>query len=315
MLAAVALCPPLAATAQAWPAKPVRIVVPFPPGGNVDTTARIVATALQRDLGQTVIVENKPGAGGLIAGDLVAKAEPDGYTLFMAANGPLLYAPTIFNRPLYQWNRSFAPVGMVSLTPLLIHVHPSLPARTVPELIALAKARPDGLTMASPGAGTTNHLLSEMLQRRAGVRWLTVHYRGNAPALTDLLGGQVQFSVDQVSVAQGAVKDGRTRALGVIAPRRVPWLPDVPTLAEQGVEGVDGQTFTGLLAPAGTPPAVVERLSAALKVALADKEVMQRIDHAGAEPRWTSSLAFAEYLAKEESIWLPIIKAAGIKAE
>jgi len=315
MLAAVALCPPLAATAQAWPAKPVRIVVPYPPGGNVDTTARIVATALQRDLGQTVIVENKPGAGGLIAGDLVAKAEPDGYTLFMAANGPLLYAPTIFNRPLYQWNRSFAPVGMVSLTPLLIHVHPSLPARTVPELIALAKARPDGLTMASPGAGTTNHLLSEMLQRRAGVRWLTVHYRGNAPALTDLLGGQVQFSVDQVSVAQGAVKDGRTRALGVIAPRRVPWLPDVPTLAEQGVEGVDGQTFTGLLAPAGTPPAVVERLSAALKVALADKEVMQRIDHAGAEPRWTSSLAFAEYLAKEESIWLPIIKAAGIKAE
>lgn len=314
-LALVASMAAVPAAAQEWPAKPVKIVVPYPPGGNVDTAARIIATELQKSLGQPMVVENKAGAGGLIAGESVAKAEPDGYTLFMAANGPLLYSPTIYNRPIYDWKKNFAPISMVSLTPLLVQVHPSVPAKTVPELVALAKAKPNSVTMASPGAGTTNHLLSEMLQKVTGASWITVHYKGNAPATNDLLGGQVQFNIDQVSVAQPFIKEGRTRALAVIAPRRVPWLPDVPTLEEQGIKGVDGQTFTGLLAPAGTPPAVINKLSAALKDVLSSKSVADRFYQVGAQARWMSPQDFSAYLAKEEATWIPIIKSANIKAD
>lgn len=314
--AAAALAPaPALAQGQEWPAKPVRLVVPYPPGGNVDVAARIVAAEMQKSLKQTVLVENKAGAGGLLAGEFVAKAEPDGYTLFMTANGPLLFSPTIFNRPLYHWQKSFVPITSVTFTPLVLQVHPAVPAKTVPELIAMAKAKPDALTMASPGAGTTNHLLSEMLQRVTDAKWLTVHYKGNAPATNDLLSGQVQFNFDQVSVAQGFIKDGRTRALAVATPKRVQWLPDVPTLEEQGIKGVDGQTFTGLLAPAGTPPTVVARVSEAVRQALADPAIVARYTAAGSEARWMSPQDFAAYLQKEESTWLPIIKALNIKAE
>lgn len=303
------------ASAQEWPVKPVRMVVPYPPGGNVDTAARIVGTELGKLLGQPVVVENKPGAGGLIAGESVAKASADGYTLFMAANGPLLYSPTIFNRPLYHWNKSFVPISMVSLTPLLVQVHPSVPARTVPELVAMAKAKDSRVTMASPGAGTTNHLLSEMLQKVTGANWTTVHYKGNAPATTDLLSGQVQFNIDQVSVAQPFIKDGRTRALAVIAPKRVPWLPDVPTLGEQGIQGIEGQTFTGLLAPAGTPQPVIDKLGGALRTVLAREDVVKRFYEVGAQASWMSPQDFSSYLAKEEATWMPIIKSANIKAD
>lgn len=311
LLAAILAAP---AIAQEWPAKTVRLVVPYPPGGNVDGAARIVATELQKALKQSFIVENKAGAGGMLAGDLVAKSEPDGYTLFVAANGPLLYSPVIFNRPLYHWKKDFAPISTISLTPLVLQVHPSFAAKTAPELIALAKAKPDALTMASPGAGTTNHLLSEMLQRVTGTRWVTVHYKGNAPATQDLLAGQVQFNFDQVSVAQPFIKDGRTRALAVVAPARVRWLPDVPTLEEQGIKGVEGQTFTGLLAPAGTPAPVIAKLSAAMQEVLKDPAVVAKFYAAGADTRWMSPQDFTGYLQKEEDTWLPIIKAANITA-
>jgi len=312
LLAAVLALP---AVAQEWPSKPVHLVVPYPPGGNVDSAARIVADQLQQKLGQPVIVENKAGAGGMLAGDMVARSEPDGYTLFLAANGPLLYSPTIFNRPMYHWRKDFVPISMVSLTPLILEVNPSVPVKTAPELIAMAKAKPDALAMASPGAGTTNHLMSEMLQKVTGAKWLTVHYKGNAPALNDLLGGQVQFAFDQVSVAQPFVKEGRLRALAVVAPKRVPWLPDVPTLEEQGIKGVEGQTFTGLLAPANTPKAVIDKLGMAMKQVLENETVVKKFYAAGAEAHWSSPQDFTEYLQKEESTWLPIIKAANIKAE
>ncbi|MEJ7932423.1 tripartite tricarboxylate transporter substrate binding protein [Ramlibacter sp. AN1015] len=310
-LAAIAAAP---AFAQEYPSKPIRIVVPYPPGGNVDGAARIVAAELQKTLPQPIVVENKAGAGGMLAAELVAKADPDGYTLFMAANGPLLYSPTIYNRPLYHWKKDFVPISMVSLTPLLVQVHPSVPAKTVPDLVALAKAKPNTVTMASPGAGTTNHLMSEMLQKVTGAKWITAHYKGNAPATNDLLGGQVQFNIDQVSVAQPFIKDGRTRALAVVAPKRVPWLPDVPTLEEQGITGVEGQTFTGLLAPAGTPQPVIDKLSAALRTALASQSVKDRFYQAGAEARWMAPQEFSNYLAKEESTWMPIIRSANITA-
>jgi tripartite-type tricarboxylate transporter receptor subunit TctC len=313
MALATALAGPV--TAQDWPSKPVKLVLPYPPGGNVDNAARIVAAELEKELKQTVIVENKAGAGGMIAGEFVAKAEPDGYTLFVAANGPLLYSPTIFNRPLYHWKSSFAPISSISFTPLVLQVHPSVPAKTAAELIALAKAKPNSLNMASPGAGTTNHLLSEMLQRVSGAKWTTIHYKGNAPATNDLLGGQVQFNLDQVSVAQAFIKDGRTRALAVVAPKRVPWLPDVPTMAEQGIKGVEGLTFTGVLAPAGTPPTVIARLSAALRKVLEQTTVKAKFFAAGAEARWMAPRDFSSYLAKEEATWMPIIKSANITAQ
>ncbi|MEZ5646794.1 MAG: tripartite tricarboxylate transporter substrate binding protein [Burkholderiaceae bacterium] len=315
VLAAVGLTTATAAMAQSWPTKPIHVIVPYPPGGNVDTAARIVAAELNQALGQPVIVENKAGAGGMIAGDFVSKADADGYTLFMAANGPLLYSPTIFGRPLYHWKENFVPISRVTMTPLLVQAHPSVNARTVPELIALAKSQPNGITMASPGAGTTNHLLSEMLQKQTGASWTTVHYKGNAPAVQDVLGGRVQFSIDQVSVAQPFVKEGRTKALAVIAPKRVVWLPDVPTLEEQGIKGIEGQTFTGLLAPAATPVTVVDKLSSALRTILGKPEVVQRFQDGGTEASWLSPQDFSSYLAKEEATWIPIIKAANIKAQ
>lgn len=303
------------AWAQAWPTRPVRLVVPYPPGGNVDVAARVVAEELQKALGQPMVVDNRAGAGGLLAGEFVAKSEPDGHTLFVTANGPLLFSPTIFNRPVYHWKKDFQPVSTLTLTPLVLQVHPSVPARTVGELLELIRRKPDAMTMASPGAGTTNHLLSEQMQAVTGVKWTTVHYKGNAPATTDLLGGQVQFSFDQVSVAQRYVKEGRLRALAVVAPKRIAWLPDVPTLQEQGVQGIDGQTFTGILAPAGTPAPIVQRLSEALRKVLQDPAVVQKFHAGGSEARAMSPVEFAAYLSREEATWIPIIKAAGIKAD
>ena len=309
------LCGTLAQAQTDWPTKPVRLVVPYPPGGNVDGAARTIADDLQKALGQPVIVENRAGAGGLLAGEFVAKSAPDGYTLFVAANGPLLFAPTMFDRPLYHWQHSFIPITTISLTPLLLQVHPTVPVTTVQGLLDLARSKPDSLTMASPGAGTTNHLLSELMQQVTGVRWTTVQYKGNAPAINDLLGGQVQFAFDQVSVAQPFVKGGRLRALAVVSPQRVPWLPEVPTLLEQGIKGVDGQTFTGLLAPAGTPATVVNRLSEALQKILRDPAVVQKFYATGGLAQPMSPEEFRAYLAKEEATWMPIIKSANIRAQ
>jgi tripartite-type tricarboxylate transporter receptor subunit TctC len=186
---------------------------------------------------------------------------------------------------------------------------------TVQGLLDLARSKPDSLTMASPGAGTTNHLLSELMQQVTGVKWTTVQYKGNAPAINDLLGGQVQFAFDQVSVAQPFVKSGRLRALAVVSAQRVPWLPDVPTLLEQGIRGVDGQTFTGLLAPAGTPAPVVAKLSDAMQKILRDPAIVQKFFAAGGVARSMSPEEFSTYLAKEEATWMPIIKSGNIRAQ
>ncbi|MDX3984122.1 MAG: tripartite tricarboxylate transporter substrate binding protein [Achromobacter sp.] len=298
----------------AWPEKPVKIVVPYPPGGNVDVAARLIAPGLQAAFGQPFIVENKPGAGGMIAGEQVARSEPDGYTLFMAANGPLLFSPLIFKRDAYKWDRDFAPISSVSYTPLVLQVKPSVPAKTLAELLALAKKEPGKLNMASPGAGTTNHLVSELLQSLTGARWTTAQYKGNAPATTDLLGGQVDFNFDQISVALPYVKEGRLRALAVTTAKRVPSMPDVPTFAEAGVQGMEAATFTGLLAPKGTPPDVLKQLSEALTKILAQPTIIQRFDELGAEARGSTPEEFTRYLAAEDARWTPIIKRAGITA-
>jgi tripartite-type tricarboxylate transporter receptor subunit TctC len=303
------------AHAQKWPERPVKIVVPYPPGGNVDIAARAIAPGLQEAFGQPFIVENKPGAGGMIAGEYVAKSPPDGYTLFMAANGPLLYSPLIFGRTPYQWEKDFVPISSVSFTPLVLQVNPKVPVKTMDELLALAKKEPGKLTMASPGAGTSNHLLSELIQSTTGARWTTAHYKGNAPATTDLLGGQVDFNFDQVSVALPFIKQGKVRALAVSSERRVPSLPDVPTFAEAGLKGVEATTFTGLLAPAGTPKEIISRMSAAVSGILKDKQVIQKFEVIGAEARGSTPEEFYRHLKKEDATWTPVIKRSNIKAE
>lgn len=314
LCAAAALAGLTSLAQAAWPEKPVRIIVPYPPGGNVDVAARLISPGLQAALGQSFIVENKAGAGGMIAGEYVARSEPDGYTLFMAANGPLLFSPLIFKRQAYKWDRDFAPISSISYTPLVLEVRPTLPVKTVGELIDLARKEPGKLTMASPGAGTTNHLVSELLQHVTGVRWTTAQYKGNAPANTDLLGGQVDFQFDQISVALPFIKSDRLRALAVTTAQRMPSMPDVPTFAEAGVQGMEASTFTGLLAPKGTPPEIVAKLSQALAGILKQPDIIKRFEELGAEARGSTPEEFTHYLAGEDARWTPIIERAHITA-
>jgi tripartite-type tricarboxylate transporter receptor subunit TctC len=315
LLVALALAVAGPAVAQKWPDKPVRLVVPYPPGGNVDTAARIVAPGLQEILGQSVIVENKAGAGGMIAGEAVARSAPDGYTFFFTANGPLLFSPLIFGRTPYRWDKDFDPVSSVSFTSLVLQVHPSFAAKTLKELIDAAKKDPGKLLMASPGAGTTNHLVSELLQILSGASWTTVHYKGNAPATTDLIAGQVQFNFDQISVATPFIKQGKVRPLAVTSKQRVPSLPDVPTFAEAGFPAMEAATFTGVVAPAGTPKDIITRMHAALEKVLQDKNVIQRFDGIGTEARASSPEAFGRYLKQEYDKWAPVIVKAKINAD
>jgi tripartite-type tricarboxylate transporter receptor subunit TctC len=301
--------------AQNWPERTIRLVVPYPPGGNVDGAARIVANRLQEKLGQPVVIENKAGAGGLIAGEMVVKSPPDGYTLFVGANGPILFAPEITGKHAYEWSKDFVAVSTISLTPLVLQVHPSVSAKTLREFFELAKRDPGKLNMASPGPGTTNHLLSELLQSTANASWTTVHYKGNAPATNDLIAGHVQFNFDQISVALPFLKEGRTRALAVTGTKRAHWIPDVPTFAELGYQDVVGQTFTALMAPAGTPEPIISKLNTALTEILRDKDVIEKFDLLGAETAAMSPEETRKYLSSEDATWMPIVRKANIKAE
>ena len=312
-----ALCTPLArtATAQTWPERSVRLIVPYPPGGNVDGAARIIANKLQEKLGQPFVIENRAGAGGLIGAEYVAKSPADGYTLLVGANGPILFAPEITGKHAYEWSRDFAPISTISLTPLVLQVHPSVPAKTLAEFFDLARREPGKLNMASPGPGTTNHLLSELVQATANVSWTTVHYKGNAPSTNDLIAGHVQFNFDQISVALPFIKDGRTRPLAVTGTERAHWIPDVPTFAELGYKEIIGETFTALMAPAGTPPEIVTKLNAALAAILREPDVIAKFDLIGARAVAMSPEELRKYLASEDATWMPIVRKANIKAE
>lgn len=301
--------------AQQWPARAVRLMVPYPAGGNVDGAARIIGNKLQEVLGQPFIVENKAGAGGLIAGEAFAKSAPDGYTLFVGANGPVLFAPEIAKRDAYNWKRDFVPITSISMTPLVLEVHPSVPAKNLNEFFDLVRHEPGKLTMASPGAGTTNHLLSELVQSTLDLKWLTVHYRGNAPAANDLISGQVQFAFDQISVGLPFIKSGMVRALAITGAHRAPELPDVPTFTELGYKAFDGETFTGLFAPVGTPAEIVTKLHDTLAAILKDPDIAAKFNALGSVAVAMTPAEFRSYLEGEDSKWIPVVRKSNIKAE
>ena len=254
------LAAPLA-MAQAWPAKPIRLMVPFPPGGSTDIVARIVAQKLAERLGQSIVIENRGGAGGTLGTAVVAKAAPDGYTLTVASTSTHMVAPSVYAKLDYDPVKDFAPVSLMAVSPYLLVVTPSLPAKTLQELVALAKKQPGRLNYASAGVGSTTHLAMEMLKSVSGTFMLHIPYNGNGPAGTALIGGQVEVLFGSLPALLPHAKSGRARALAVGTPRRSPSLPDVPTVAESGYRGFDASLWLAIMAPAGTPQPILDRLN------------------------------------------------------
>ena len=312
---AVAALVTLPAAAQDYPSKPIRVIVPFAPGGNVDITARAIAPALGEALGQTVVVENRTGAGGTLGADIVAKAAPDGYSLLMGSNSTVSVAPALYPRNPYHPVRDFAPIGLAAATPFVLVAHPSVPARSAKELVELAKAKPGSITMASGGNGSSNHLVGELFQSVSGIKLLHVPYKGAGAAGADLLGGQVQILFDQLSASTANIKSGRLRAMAVTTTSRAAVVPDVPTMQELGIRGMDVINITGLLAPAGTPVEIVAKLNAALLKALARSDVKERFATLGLEVIGGTPQQFADYIKEDFAKWTKVIKDGNIRVE
>ena len=305
-----------AALAQGYPAKSIRIVVPFPPGGNSDVNARIIAQPLQEQMGQTVVIENRTGAGGMIGTDVVAKAPPDGYTLVLGSDGPTTISPLIYRKPPYDPIKDLAPVSLLSLTAMVIVVHPSVPAKNVKELIALAKSAPGKLLRASGGVGTANHIAGESFQTMSGTRMVHVPYKGTPLALVDVIGGHVDVLFDTMPSVISYIKQGKVRALAVTTRKRATALRDVPTVEEAaGIKGYEASVYTGLLAPAGTPKEVLNRLSSEVAKALANPAVREPFLELGAEPQAMSPDEFARFLRDTHEKLAKVIAAANIKVD
>ena len=303
------------ALAQGYPNKPVRIIVPFAPGGNVDITARLIAPGLTEALGQPVVVENKPGAGGTIGADQVAKSPADGYTLLMGSNSTFSVAPSLYPRNPYHPLRDFAPVIIIASAPFVLVTHPAAPSRSTAELVAQAKAAPGKLTMSSAGTGSSNHLVGELFQDISGARFTHVPYKGSGQALTDLMGGQVDLHFDQITSAASHIQAGKLKALMVTAPKRVPMLPEVPTASEAGYAAFEATNVTGLIAPAGTPRDVVDKLNAATQKVIMQAAFREKLAGLGADAVGGPPEQFAGYIRDDLSKWTRIVKDANVKVD
>jgi tripartite-type tricarboxylate transporter receptor subunit TctC len=315
LAAAVALAPwPAQAQApDAWPSKPIRLILPFPPGGPTDILGRLVGDRLAASLGQPVIVENHGGAGGNIGAEAAAKSAPDGYTLLLVSN-PIVISPSLYSKLNYDPQRDFAPVSLLATVPNVMVTYPSLGVDTLQEFIALAKSKP-GMNFGSGGAGTSNHAAGELFNILAGVKLVHVPYKGVNLAMNDVLAGRIQLVVIGVPAAGPYIKAGRLRALAVIAPHRLPALPDVPTVAEAGLPAFEVTTFYGLLAPAGTSKPVVNRLNAQLVRIMHSPEMKDRLAVMATDPATDTPEEFADFLKRETAKWGEVVREAGLKVD
>ncbi len=308
----IALAIPAAAQ-QDYPNRPIRLIIPFPPGGSNDIVGRAIATQLSEKLGKQVIVDNRTGAAAIVGTEIAAKAPPDGYTILVISLAHA-YNPWLYKLP-YDPIKAFTPIGLMATGTNALTVHPSLPAHSVKELIAMAKAKPGELTYASSGVGTFQHLTAELFKLEAKVDLLHIAFRGGGPALTDVLGGHNKIMFSSVVNVVSHVKSGRLRALGTGGTQRAPALPDVPTISEAGVPGYEANQWWGLLAPAGTPPAIVARLHKALEEVQDVPEIQQQFEKEGAAIKKMSSAEFGKFVETEMAKWERVVKASGIKAE
>jgi tripartite-type tricarboxylate transporter receptor subunit TctC len=301
--------------AQSWPAKPIRVVVPFPPGGSTDVLGRIVSSKLTEALGQQVIVDNRSGAGGVIGTELVVKSPPDGYTLLFSASAPIAINVTLMKNIPYDPRRDLAPVSRVGSVPLVLVVHPVVPARSVKELIALLRARPGDFNYASAGNGTPQHLSAELFKTLAGVQMRHVPYKGSGPAITDVIAGQVPITFEVFITALSYVKSGRLRALAQTAAARSVHLPDVPTIQETGIPAYESIGWYGLLAPAGTPPVIVAKLHTEMAKIMSTADMQRRMAELGADPANETPEQFGAFIREEIVKWAKVIKASGATAD
>jgi tripartite-type tricarboxylate transporter receptor subunit TctC len=312
--ACVAAIVATSAAAQDYPTRPITLVVPYPAGGGNDVIARVVAEKMSAALGQSIVIENRGGAGGTIATRQVAKSPPDGYTLLVATSS-LAINPSLYPSVGYDPRTDFSPIGLMASSQNVLLVHPSIEARSVAELIARAKEAPGKLTFASTGGGNSVHLAAELFAAMAGVALTAVPYKGNGPALSDLLGGHVSVMFSPLPGAVGLVKESKVRALAVTGARRSPLFPELPTLSEAGLTGYESSLHYGIVAPAGVPRPIVGRLNAALRTALGAPEVRERLAADGAEVAPGTPEDYAADIAAEEAKWSPIVRRAGLKGE
>jgi len=313
-LSAAVLAAPVA-QAQGYPNKPIRLICPFPPGGAVDIASRAIAAELSKNLGQPVTVDNRPGAGGNIGGAEAARSAPDGYTLFMTTSGIQAINPALYSKMPFDPNKDLMPVvGLVSLNNVLV-LHPSVKANSVAEVIAMAKAQPGAVNYASSGSGTSIHMSGEMFKHLTGVNMVHIPYKGSAPALNDLLGGQVMMMFDNIPSALPHIKSGRLRALATTGSKRDPLLPELPTLAEAGVPGYESGVWFGLAVAAGTPKEIIAKLNAEAVKGTKAPEFVKRMTELGYNIMGTSPETMSDMLRAETNRWGPIVKASGAKAD
>ncbi|HKQ27705.1 MAG TPA: tripartite tricarboxylate transporter substrate binding protein [Burkholderiales bacterium] len=303
------------AVAQTYPAKPIRLMVPFPPGGSTDIVARIVAQKLTAQLGQPLVIENRGGAGGTLGTAVVAKAPTDGYNLVVGTTSTHVVAPSVYQKLEYDPVKDFAPIGLMAVTPYLLVVNPGVPAKNLKELVALMRAQPGKLNYASAGVGSTTHLAMEMLKGASQTYALHIPYNGNGPAGTAVIAGQVEILFGSLPAVLPHAKSGRVRALAVGTPKRSASLPEVPTVAESGYAGFDASLWLALMAPAGTPAALIERLNKELIAAVGSKETSEALDKNGAEPITSTPAELAAMIQDGVSKYAKVVKDAGVKPE
>lgn len=306
---------PALAAAQTYPEKPIRVILSVPAGATPDVTARLITPGISRLLGQQLVVDNRPGAGGMIGAEIASKAAPDGYTLFISSPGALTILPHLRSKVPYDTLRDFVPISLISIGPFVLITHPSVPARTVKELIALAKAQPGKLNYASAGNGTANHLAMELFKHMAGIDIVHVPYKGAPQAVTDVVAGHMNMMFNSIAPIVGHIKAGRLRVLGIASAQRSPQLPDVPTISEAGVPGFEAVNWFGMFAPAKTPKRIIARLNEAVVKVVHTPEIQAQFLVLGADPVGGSAEEFAAFVRRDMEKYAKIVKIAGAKVD